>query len=80
MLSCREFVERTSADPDLIERQANPSAGVWFHALMCRHCRRYRRQLRLLVQALRSQRQRELEVSLEPEATQAVIERLQGPA
>ncbi|MDY6828829.1 MAG: zf-HC2 domain-containing protein [Pseudomonadota bacterium] len=79
MLSCREFVERTSADPNLIDGQSSQPGGLWFHALICRHCRRYRRQLRLLVQALRGQRLKELEVPLEPEAVQAIVERLQDP-
>jgi hypothetical protein len=53
MLSCREVSERAS---DLIDGRASwrVRTEARLHLLMCRHCRRYVRQLRLTVQALRS--------------------------
>jgi predicted anti-sigma-YlaC factor YlaD len=52
VLSCREVVERSSAllDGDLSLRER---MSMRMHLAMCRHCRRYWRQLRLLVSRLR---------------------------
>lgn len=52
MLSCRELVEMVTQEPDLIEKRVSASWGMRLHLLMCRHCRRYVRQLQLLLQYL----------------------------
>ncbi|TCO77885.1 zf-HC2 domain-containing protein [Chromatocurvus halotolerans] len=51
MLTCREVVN--SAD-HLIERELSrrQQLAMKVHLLMCRHCRRYVRQLRALLQAI----------------------------
>jgi putative zinc finger protein len=52
MISCREFEKRSSAllDRELPWRQR---VEVWLHLLVCVYCRRYLRQLRLVIAALR---------------------------
>jgi len=58
MLSCRELIEKTTADPELLEPGHSLGWSVRLHLMMCRHCRRYVRQLRLLL-GLLSARQRQ---------------------
>lgn len=45
MLSCREVTEILGTD-SLGEISWHRRLGVWLHLLLCRHCRRYARQLR----------------------------------
>lgn len=51
MLSCREMSEQAS---ELLESRAPRSqrAAAWLHLAMCRHCRRYFRQMRLTIDTL----------------------------
>ena len=52
MLSCSEVTEKTSdfldGDLGLVAR-----AEVWMHLIVCRHCRRFVRQMRATVAMLR---------------------------
>jgi predicted anti-sigma-YlaC factor YlaD len=52
MLSCREMSEQAS---ELLEGRAPGvrRAAAWLHLAMCRHCRRYFRQMRLTIETLR---------------------------
>lgn len=52
MLSCREMSEQAS---ELLEGRASgvQRAAAWLHLSMCRHCRRYFRQMRLTIETLR---------------------------
>lgn len=51
MLSCREIVNHAD---QLLEGDLSLSAGIAirFHLLLCRHCRRYIKQLRWLIEAI----------------------------
>lgn len=48
MLSCRELVTETTS-LSLEELQQRQRWPVRFHLMMCRHCRRYVRQLKALL-------------------------------
>ncbi len=52
MLSCREMSEQAS---ELLEEHVPrlQRAAAWLHLAMCRHCRRYFRQMRLTIDTLR---------------------------
>jgi predicted anti-sigma-YlaC factor YlaD len=52
MLSCREMSEQAS---ELLEGRASrvQRAAAGLHLAMCRHCRRYFRQMRLTIESLR---------------------------
>ena len=52
MLSCKEVVARAD---DYVDRQLSwrEKLAVRLHLLLCSYCRRYVRQLRLLIAALR---------------------------
>lgn len=52
MLSCRELVEKVTQEPDLLEKGAGPGWSMRLHLFMCHHCRRYVRQLRLMLRFL----------------------------
>ena len=52
MLSCRELVEETTSTLSLDELQRRQRWAVRLHLLICRHCRRYVRQLKLLMDIL----------------------------
>ncbi|MDZ7736944.1 MAG: zf-HC2 domain-containing protein [Gammaproteobacteria bacterium] len=58
MLSCRELVNETTGDPDLITPGHSFRWSVRLHLLMCHHCRRYVRQLRLLLVLLTGKQHR----------------------
>ena len=47
MLTCKE-VSRTIASDNLAEAGLGTRLAVQFHLRMCRHCRRYARQMRQL--------------------------------
>lgn len=49
MLSCRKLVEETTAVLSLEELQRRQRWSIRLHLLMCRHCRRYVRQLKALL-------------------------------
>lgn len=51
MLKCREVVDNADQllDGDISRRQR---LAINLHLLMCRHCRRYMRQLRALLRAI----------------------------
>lgn len=49
MLNCRELVQETTAEPDLASRERRLRWSVRLHLMMCRHCRRYVRQMRALL-------------------------------
>ncbi|MBS0418042.1 MAG: zf-HC2 domain-containing protein [Proteobacteria bacterium] len=53
MLTCREMSDLAS---DYLEGRArwSESASARLHLMMCRHCRRYFRQLRLTITAIRA--------------------------
>ncbi len=44
MLSCRELVDETTADPELIGPGQKLRWPIRLHLMMCRHCRRYTRR------------------------------------
>ena len=52
MLSCRELVDETTADPELIGSGQKLRWSIRLHLMMCRHCRRYTRQLKQLLALL----------------------------
>jgi len=52
MLSCRQLVNETTADPELIAPGQKLRWSIRLHLMMCRHCRRYTRQLKQLVALL----------------------------
>lgn len=54
MLKCRDVPAEASLaiDDELGWRRR---LGLWFHVLMCEHCRRYLRQMRRLSRAWRGQ-------------------------
>jgi len=52
MLSCRELVEKVNQEPDLIDKKTSAGWGVCLHLMLCTHCRRYVRQLRLMLSFL----------------------------
>lgn len=71
MLSCKQVVDR--ADHVLAgELPWRQRVGVWVHLAICVHCRRYLRQLRVLLPALPHLRQRASEAQVD-----AVMARLQ---
>ena len=51
MLTCKEIVEQ--ADSLLSEElRWSRRMSIWMHLQLCRHCRRYVKQLRWLLQAI----------------------------
>ena len=52
MLSCAELA-RIVASEELADSGWRRRAGISFHVLMCRHCRRYVNQLRTIAKAAR---------------------------
>lgn len=71
MLSCKQVVDR--ADHVLAgELPWRQRAGVFVHLVICVHCRRYLRQLRVLLGALPHLRQRASDAQVD-----AVMARLQ---
>ncbi len=73
MLSCKQVVDR--ADHLLAgELPWRQRASVFFHLVICVHCRRYLRQLRVLLGALPHLRQRATEAQVD-----AVMARLHQP-
>lgn len=73
MLSCKQVVDR--ADHLLAnEMPWRQRAGVFFHLAICVHCRRYVRQLRVLLAALPHLRRRATDAQVD-----AVMARLQRP-
>jgi hypothetical protein len=66
--SCRE-VTREIASDSLIEAPAHRRLAVWVHLLLCRHCRRYARQMRAIGQAAR-------DVFARPTGEEESVERL----
>jgi hypothetical protein len=52
MPSCREVAEAIASDR-LQDSPPSRRFGVWLHLLMCRHCRRYARQMRAIGAAAR---------------------------
>jgi hypothetical protein len=70
MLSCRDLTERAG---DYLEGAMPPRArlGVWLHLLICRVCRLYLRQLRLIARVIGGLRR-----ELPPEEVERQVERL----
>lgn len=66
--SCREVTGAIASD-SLIEAPAHRRLGVRIHLLLCRHCRRYARQMRAIGQAAR-------EVLAHPNGERESLERL----
>lgn len=52
MLSCRQLVEKVTQEPELLEQGARPDWSMRLHLFICHHCRRYVRQLRLMLRFL----------------------------
>jgi len=71
MLSCRELVDETTADPELIGTDRNLRWSIRLHLMMCRHCRRYTRQLKLLLKVLPRLPQRQ-----QPPVTPETVDRI----
>ena len=72
MLSCKQVVDRADA---LIagEMTLRQRCAVWYHMAICVNCRRYLRQLKLLLRTLPRLRRR-----AETEQVEAVMERLRN--
>ena len=70
MLSCKQVVDRADA---LIagEMTLRQRWAMWYHLVVCVNCRRYLRQLKLLLQALPRLRRRAT-----PEQVDRVMQRL----
>lgn len=58
MLKCNEVVERADELVDGTPLSLRERFALRLHLMMCHHCRRYVRQLRLLVQSLRREPER----------------------
>ena len=70
MMNCRELTEHVASDRDRDAGRVQRLTTA-FHLLMCRHCRRYVRQLRAIGSELRT--------ALGPlEADTATLERLEA--
>ncbi len=52
MLNCKQ-VSKVIASDDLDGVGLGKRVAVWFHLLMCKHCRRYSRQMRAVGDATR---------------------------
>ncbi len=52
MANCREVTRKLASD-EVSEEGLGGKISVWFHLLLCRHCRRYAQQLQDLRQAAR---------------------------
>lgn len=52
MLSCKELVRETTAAPSLEDLKRQQRWAIRLHTLMCRHCRRYLRQLTALLKLM----------------------------
>lgn len=72
MLSCKQVVDRADAliAGEMTRRQR---CAMWYHLVVCVHCRRYLRQLKLLLQTLPCLRRR-----AEAEQVEAVMQRLRN--
>jgi hypothetical protein len=72
VLSCKQVVDRADA---LIagEMTLRQRCAMWYHLAICVYCRRYLRQLKLLLQTLPRLRRR-----VEPEQVEAVMQRLRN--
>ena len=53
MLSCKEVARKIASD-ELAEARWRERLGVRLHLLLCRHCRRYKAQLRSIGTAARN--------------------------
>ena len=71
LMTCRD-VSGMIGRGELEDARGLAKALAWLHLLVCRHCRRYRRQLRLLARAARLWRER----LVEPSRLRAFEERL----
>lgn len=71
MLKCREVSEQMS---DYIDGETTLArrAGLAFHLLMCGHCRRFFRQLRLVSESVKEQP--ESDMRLDEEAARGIAE------
>lgn len=56
MLKCRDFMQHADALVDNTELSFRERLSLWFHWLICHHCRRYLKQLKLLVRTLGRER------------------------
>ncbi len=67
MMSCREVVELAN---DHLDQRLSVGQRIAFrmHLAMCRHCRRYLRQLRATLRALTELRQTDPPISADDEA------------
>ncbi len=54
MLKCQDVEQRADALVDGTPLSRRERLGLSLHLFMCRHCRRYLRQLRALVRSLRA--------------------------
>ena len=78
MMSCREVSEKASAHLDG-ELSARQRMGIRLHLAMCRHCRRFLRQLRATVHALGALREREPTATSDEEARLLALFRRRDP-
>lgn len=72
MLNCKE-VSRVIASDELVSSGWRTRLAAKLHLLMCRHCRRYSRQIRSLGQATRQILQQADEVSTSQEQLRSAI-------
>jgi predicted anti-sigma-YlaC factor YlaD len=76
MMSCREVSTVVSSGP-LAEQPAAVRIRVRVHLMMCRHCRRFWRQIRALDRSVRAAL-RGYEEEMPPDLPKRVAERLSG--
>lgn len=74
MLNCRTVVARSSDYLDL-DLPTGQRVGIVLHLLMCRHCRRFLRQLRLSVASFGHLRIPPLAAGTAQEIADAVVQR-----
>jgi hypothetical protein len=53
MMKCRDVATLVSSG-QVGDQPFSRRMGVWFHLMMCQHCRRFWRQVRVLDKAVRS--------------------------
>ncbi|MDA1094134.1 MAG: anti-sigma factor [Acidobacteria bacterium] len=76
MMNCREVSTAVSFGP-LSEQPTAVRIRAWLHLMMCRHCRRFWRQIRALDRGVRAAL-RGYEEEMPPDLPRRVADRLSG--
>ncbi|MDX1803654.1 MAG: zf-HC2 domain-containing protein [Alcanivorax sp.] len=74
MLKCKHAVEKADALVDGTPLGRTERLALYFHLLICHHCRRYLRQLRALLGVLPRQQD-----ALDDGRTRAILDKLDPP-